>query len=73
MSWFPGYAINVETGERLNMAFGENSSITGENGRDMLWNPTIHERSQFFDPLFGGQHYLYIFGHNGNERYADKE
>ncbi len=70
MSWFPGYAINVETGERLNMAFGENSALTGERGRDMLWNPTSNERSQFFDPLFGGQHYLYVFGHNGNDRYS---
>jgi hypothetical protein len=70
MSWFPGYAVNVETGERLNMAFGENSALTNENGRDMLWNPTSHERSQFYDPLFGGQHYLYVFGHNGNERYG---
>ncbi|MDQ3108647.1 MAG: T9SS C-terminal target domain-containing protein [Bacteroidota bacterium] len=70
MGWFPGYAINVETGERLNMAFGENSALTSENGRDMLWNPTNNERSQFYDPLFGGQHYLYIFGHNGNERYG---
>jgi hypothetical protein len=71
MSWFPGYAINVETGERLNMAFAENSSLTVERGRDMLWNPTAVERSQFFDPLFGGQHYLYVFGHNGNERYPN--
>jgi hypothetical protein len=70
MSWFPGYAINVETGERLNMAFGENSALTNERGRDMLWNPTANERSQFYDPLFGGQHYLYVFGHNGNERYG---
>src|SRR5262249_8666457 len=23
MGWFPGYAINIETGERLNVAFGE--------------------------------------------------
>ncbi len=71
MSWFPGYAVNVETGERMNMAFGENSALTGENGRDMLWNPTANERSQFYDPLFGGQHYIYVFGHNGNERYAN--
>ncbi|NNM15667.1 MAG: T9SS C-terminal target domain-containing protein, partial [Bacteroidia bacterium] len=28
MGWFPGYAINVETGERLNIAYGENSSTT---------------------------------------------
>ncbi|CAN5769006.1 hypothetical protein BH11BAC7_BH11BAC7_17270 [soil metagenome] len=71
MSWFPGYAVNVETGERLNMAFGENSGLTGENGRDMLWNPTANERSNFFDPLFGGQHYIYVFGHNGNDRYPN--
>ena len=25
MGWFPGYAIDVTTGERLNMAFGEDS------------------------------------------------
>src|SRR5690606_37882603 len=27
MGWFPGYAIDVETGERLNIFFGENSSF----------------------------------------------
>jgi len=51
MSWFPGYAIDVETGERLNIFFGENSIysadnglvINGEpvtNGADMIWNPS---------------------------------
>ena len=25
MGWFPGYAIDVETGQRLNIFFGENS------------------------------------------------
>ncbi|MDL2311688.1 hypothetical protein LJC68_02275 [Bacteroidales bacterium OttesenSCG-928-B11] len=40
MGWFPGYAINVETGERLNIMFSENSSDTANNGRDMLFNPT---------------------------------
>ena len=28
MGWFPGYAINVETGERLNMAYGEDSWLS---------------------------------------------
>lgn len=28
--WFPGYAIDVETGERLNIFFGENSSLSCE-------------------------------------------
>jgi hypothetical protein len=56
MSWFPGYAIDVETGHRLNIFFGENSVFYPEvlrdlfpgqglplisaNGRDMIWNPT---------------------------------
>jgi hypothetical protein len=40
MGWFPGYAINVETGERLNMMFAEDSWLVAQNGRDMLFNPT---------------------------------
>jgi len=62
-SWFPGYAIDVETGNRLNIFFGENS-IYNENlaadpatnfpsiGADMLFNPS----SQLFsdeDPDMG--------------------
>jgi hypothetical protein len=61
MGWFPGYAINVETGERLNVMFGENSWLSGDNGRDMQWNPTskvVNETN--FAPVFGGMHYLYI-------------
>ena len=27
MSWFPGYAVNLETGERLNIMFGEDSYL----------------------------------------------
>ncbi|MBO7445489.1 MAG: T9SS type A sorting domain-containing protein [Bacteroidales bacterium] len=38
--WFPGYAINVETGERLNIMFAENSNDELNNGNDMLFNPT---------------------------------
>jgi hypothetical protein len=40
LGWFPGYAINVETGERLNIMFAENSADTLNNGNDMLFNPT---------------------------------
>ncbi len=75
MSWFPGYAINVETGERLNMAFGEDShfdgvsSPTNENGADMKWNPTGNADFQNIfnntpNPAFGGKHYVYVFGNN---------
>jgi hypothetical protein len=47
MGWFPGYAINIETGERLNIMFSENSDIIlnerfGDHvrGADMIFNPT---------------------------------
>ena len=55
MSWFPGYAIDVETGKRLNIFFGENSAFNQEysdarteegdglsftRGSDMLYNPS---------------------------------
>ncbi len=67
MGWFPGYAINLETGERLNMAFGEDSWLASENGADMKWNPTATDFSYpNFATIFGGKHYIYVFGHNGN-------
>jgi hypothetical protein len=65
MGWFPGYAINIETGERLNIMFGEDSWLVADNGRDMLFNPT----STVFDPVypnnarFGGKHYVYVMDH----------
>ncbi|HPE57438.1 MAG TPA: T9SS type A sorting domain-containing protein [Bacteroidales bacterium] len=61
MGWFPGYAINLETGERLNIMFGEDSWLVDENGRDMLFNPTSSVYSSPGNkPLFGGKHYVYI-------------
>lgn len=61
MGWFPGYAIDVETGERLNMAFGEDSWLGVDNGRDMKWNPTSTLYSSLGTPIFGGKHYIYVF------------
>jgi len=60
MGWFPGYVINVETGERLNVIYGENSWLSGENGRDMQWNPTNKIGDNSGNPVFGGMHYLYV-------------
>ena len=56
MGWFPGYAIDVETGKRLNIFFGENSVYRNDNptleglnpnysgleprGADMTFNPS---------------------------------
>jgi hypothetical protein len=62
LGWFPGYAINVETGERLNIAFAEDSWLAGENGRDMKWNPTSRTNGGVdFELLLGGKHYVYVF------------
>jgi hypothetical protein len=61
MGWFPGYAINLETGERLNMAFGEDSYQKENNGNDMIWNPTSNINYPFAYS-FGGKHFVYVFG-----------
>ncbi len=66
MSWFPGYAINIETGERLNMIFSENSADASNNGNDMLWNPTSSILDANKNPVYGGKHYVYILGHNSD-------
>ncbi|MES2566040.1 MAG: hypothetical protein V4565_04205 [Bacteroidota bacterium] len=64
LSWFPGYAINLETGERLNIAFGEDSYQINNNGNDMMWNPTNEIFNQTYRYSFGGRHYIYVFGNN---------
>lgn len=69
MGWFPGYAINLETGERLNIVFGEDSYLTSENGADMLWNPTSNTKNTNGDVVMAGRHYIYIMGHNGDALY----
>ena len=71
MSWFPGYAIDINTGERLNIAFAEDSWLGGYNGRDMIWNPTSELFSGAGDAVLGGKHYVYVFqnqSHLGAER-----
>ena len=78
MAWFPGYAIDVETGERLNIFFGEASIYGGSEaidtlfegkkapGRDMMFNPTSDIRIGFpggFELEPGNDHpWLWPFG-----------
>ena len=62
MSWFPGYAIDVGTGERLNMAFGEDSWLSADNGNDMIFNPSDRVFSNIGGTVYaGGQHWIYVF------------
>lgn len=58
MSWFPGYAINVDNGQRLNILFAEGSWYSSENGNDMLFNPTASMGSDL--NAAGGRHYIYV-------------
>ncbi|MCB0596724.1 MAG: hypothetical protein H6557_25540 [Lewinellaceae bacterium] len=64
MGWFPGYAVDVETGQRLNLFWGENSIYDGSlfpetyletpAGRDMMFNPNgqlILGSEEFFPNL----------------------
>ncbi len=83
MGWFPGYAVDVETGKRLNVFFGENSVYDGSieadafddepRGRDMMWNPTgqgfLQAEGGFdiFNLYLGGQHFVYVT----NEEYDE--
>jgi len=66
MGWFPGYAINVETRERLNMIFAENSADATNHGNDMLWNPTKTVIDGNGKVVNGGMHYIYVLGHNAD-------
>ncbi len=60
MGWFPGYAINLSTGERLNIMYGEDSRFVQFNGSDMMWNPvsTITAGTQNY--VMGGRHFVYV-------------
>ncbi len=76
MGWFPGYAIDVETGQRLNVFFGENSIYNQEFidaflpgrtavGADMMWNPLDSLTFNVAIPGYGvlhlqGHHYIYV-------------
>ena len=61
MGWFPGYAIDLNSGERCNIAYGEDSWLGNNGGKDMLFNPSGNMYTQFGNPLFGGKHYVYVF------------
>lgn len=50
MGWFPGYVIDIETGARLNVCFGEDSFYPDLNGRDMMMNPPALKETTALSP-----------------------
>jgi hypothetical protein len=63
MGWFPGYAVDLESGARLYMAFGENSFLGAEGGADMIWNPSDRIADAVGNPLMGGVQPIYVFSY----------
>ncbi len=68
-AYFPGYAVDVESGKRVNIFFGENTFFAPRNlpgfpdslmtGNDRMWNP--NENVPGFDNLLaGGLHYIFV-------------
>lgn len=69
-SYFPGFAVDAMTGERLNIFFGESSGFANPHSKlshgtidycgDLIFNPTntvMYDDSLF---LLGGHHYVYV-------------
>ena len=56
MGWFPGYVIDVESGMRLNLMFGEDSYFADSvyRGNDMIFNPAKLEKTtvEYDDGLY---------------------
>ncbi|MBK0402577.1 T9SS type A sorting domain-containing protein [Adhaeribacter sp. BT258] len=51
MGWFPGYAVDLDRGIRLNMMFSEFATQDGK-GSDLIWDPTSDED--------GGRNFVYV-------------
>jgi hypothetical protein len=53
MSWFPGYAIDLDKGVRLNIAFAEDRNRDAVTGNDLKWDLS--------DKRDGNNNFVYIF------------
>lgn len=72
-SYFPGYAINLETGVRVNIYFGENSRNKGVEGGNMIFDPGYEVLSPLKSPILGGSHFVYVTNTKYDEGNADHD
>lgn len=71
-SYFPGYAINLETGVRVNVYFGENSRNRNKIGAaNMIFDPGYESVTVLKSPLLGGSHFVYVTNTKYDEGQAD--
>lgn len=67
LGYFPGYLINLETGVRMNVYFGENSRFRGKNAANMVWDPDSSLKTVLGNPIVGGSQFIYMM----NTPYSD--
>lgn len=75
LGWFPGYAINLETGIRMNVYFGENSRFRGKGAANMVWDPDTTTETVLGNPLYGGSQFIYVMNtayDNGSRAEIDR-
>ena len=68
ISYFPGYAIDLDRGIRLNMAFLESAFSDKKNGNNLHWDLAPADSSA--NGNFGGKSYMYVFAtpYDGGKR-----
>lgn len=71
--WFPGYAINLETGVRMNISFGENSRFRGKGGANMVWDPDSLKQTILGNPIYGGSQFIYVMNSEYDNGVADRD
>lgn len=57
VSWFPGYAIDLDRGVRLNMMFSESQLIDSARGNDLKYEPFINPSTGISD---GSKNFIYV-------------
>lgn len=55
VSWFPGYAIDLDRGIRLNMMFSESSFLDPDRGNNLQWEPRAN-----LSGLEGTRNFIYV-------------
>ncbi|MEQ8518010.1 MAG: hypothetical protein RLN79_12010 [Cytophagales bacterium] len=70
-SWFPGYAIDLDKGIRLNMAFTENKLRDSIIGDDLLYNPNSNDTNNHYVIVANSEYDFETFGGSKFQRVLD--
>lgn len=59
VSWFPGYAIDLDRGVRLNMMFSESQALNPTFGNDLKWAPYVYFTA-LREPVLVDKSFIYV-------------